>query len=80
MPAPRSSDAVGLEHFPVGPAQSVSRSSPRPAYASGFGGFGLGPPKLQRRRKAGTQFFGQGLDARFRGHERSVGQFRWKAL
>src|SRR6266516_4873214 len=31
------------------------RSSPRPAYAQGFGGLGLSPPKLQQRRKAGTQ-------------------------
>jgi hypothetical protein len=32
------------------------RSFPRPAYAQGFGGLGLSPPKLQRRRKAGIQF------------------------
>src|ERR1051325_4726695 len=29
------------------------RHAPRPVYARGFDGLGIGPPKLQRRRKAG---------------------------
>src|SRR6266536_6333843 len=52
------------------------RSPPRPAYAQGFGGLGLSPPKLQRRRKAGIQGPRTpaliALDSRVRGNERNM--------
>jgi crotonobetainyl-CoA:carnitine CoA-transferase CaiB-like acyl-CoA transferase len=55
----------------VGRAKAKAvRSSPRPAYARSFGGYGLSPPKRSEGGKRGSSSLARGLDSRVRGNER----------